>query len=148
VEGDGFRVSFPAPPHQEASMQETGAGLAATTTWSLAPSEGEYLAVSATHFPEGTVSTNAPEKVLAGARDGALANVQGTLVREEAVRVRGPRGGKPSYPGLDYQATSGQGLRVSTRLLVVGDTLYQLLYVRTGEDDAPFRQLVGSFALR
>jgi hypothetical protein len=91
----------------------------------------------------------APGTVLEGARDGAIANVKGKLVegRDTAVTVPGPKAGK-SYPGRDYEATAPQGMRISTRLILVGDRLYQIIFVRMGEKNDPFKQLVASFTLQ
>lgn len=72
-----------------------------------------------------------------------------TRVREDAVMVNGARGSGVSFPGRDIEAIERpSGRRLSPRMLLVGDRVYQLLFVREGGTVEPFRQLLSSFSLR
>jgi hypothetical protein len=143
-----FRAAFPAQPQVERSVEDTDAGKAQVVTYSF-EKDDSYLAVSVTKFPDGTVSKALPTDVLEGARDGALANVSGKLVTDKAVMVDGPKGGtKRFYPGREYEATGAQDMRISVRVILAEDRLYQIMLVRMTEKNDSFKQLVSTFALQ
>jgi len=149
AEDGKFRAAFPSQPSVEHSTEDTEAGKAQTVTYSVtSEADGSFLAVAVTKFPDGTMAQALPSQVLEGARDGALANVNGKIVTDKSVMVDGPKGGKRFYPGRDYEATGAQGTRISTRVILVEDRLYQIIFVRTAEKNEPFKQLLPTFALQ
>jgi len=145
-----FRAAFPSQPTVEHGTEDTDAGKAEMVTYSVVSEEEDiFLAVTVTKFPKGTVSQALPAQVLEGARDGALANVNGKLLADKSVLVDGPKGGgKRFYPGRDYEATGTEGVHISTRLILVEDWLYQIMFVRRAEKNELFKQLVPTFALQ
>ncbi len=144
-----FRAAFPTQPQVEHSVEDTDAGKAQTVTYSVTSEKDDtFLAVAVTRFPDGTVSKALPTTVLEGARDGAVANINGKVLTDKAVMVDAPKGsGKRFYPGRDYEATGAQDLRVSTRVILAEDRLYQIMYVRGVEQNEQFKQLLSTFAL-
>jgi hypothetical protein len=144
-----FRAAFPTQPQVERTVDDTDAGKAQTVTYSVTSEKDEsFLAVAVTQFPDGTVSKALPTTVLEGARDGSLANINGKLVADKAVMVDAPKGSsKRFFPARDYEATGAQDLRVSTRVILVEDRLYQIMFVRGFEKNEQFKQLLSTFAL-
>lgn len=143
-EKGGFRAAFPSKPEEEASTQDTEAGQARTLTYSVSGDDG-FLAVSVTQFAAGTMSQTPADKVLEGARDGAIANVGGTLLSwKPATLSPAPR---QAATARDYEAKTKDGLRVSARLVLAGDRLYQIIHVRPAEANDAFQKLAASFTL-
>lgn len=140
----GFRMALPSKPEEKTSQQQTAVGVAQTTTWSI--SQGDtHLVVGATQFPPGSVGKTSPGKVLEDTRDGALANAHSSTVSEKAIQVAGPKG--EQLPGREYEAIGAEGMRMSVRLILVGDRLYQIICVHPGATDELFKKVTGSFQL-
>ena len=148
VKESGFQAAFPGTPTKEDSTQDTEAGTAKTTTWAVEPRKQAYFAVSVTVFPEKTVSMQLPSEVLEGARDGAVANVNGTLVSDRSLFVNAPPGAKQRlYPAREFELIGPQGIQMGARVIVVGDRLYQIIQVRVSDSNEEFKKLAGSFQL-
>jgi hypothetical protein len=85
-------------------------------------------------YPEATVKASDPATMLAGARDGAVANANGQLVSDVEVTLNG-------YPGREFSAAvtqNGQEFVLRQRVYMVGNRLYQVLVlVPKGEEDSP-----------
>jgi hypothetical protein len=147
VETDRFAVAFPAEPEREETVEETDVGPSPTTMWSL-ETGGAWLGLSVNDFPAGSMADAAPADVLAGARDGALGNVGGTLVADRAVSIAAPGSTRP-VPGLEYQGTSAE-FDIKARMFLQGDRLYQLIMVYPPDHADPglYDRFVGSFELR
>jgi hypothetical protein len=98
-------------------------------------------------FPGSAAATD-PEKVLAGARDGAAGNVNGTVVDERPIELAG-------HPGLEIAVEIPAGAAVPGgamyrgRLYLVGNRLYQVIYValKSDENPAEYQRLFESFQL-
>lgn len=143
-----FRAAFPTKPKVERTADETEAGTAESVTYSVSLSDGSYLAIAVSKFPDGAMKNALPAKVLEGARDGALANVNGEAMGDRTILVDAPKGDKRrKYPGREFEAKVPNGMRVAMRVILVGDRLYQLMHVRMNEDREIFEQLVSSFEL-
>jgi hypothetical protein len=69
-----------------------------------------------------------------------------TVLSEKRLTVEGPKGSKRRFPGFDCETRSKAGTRGSIRVILVGDTLYELGYQHRDEDDV-FARLVASFSL-
>lgn len=147
VETERFAVAFPVEPVREESVEQTDIGPSPTTMWSL-ETGGAWLGLSVNDFPAGSMGNTAPADVLAGARDGALGNVGGTLVSDRPVSIAAPGSTRP-VPGLEYQGTSAQ-FDIKARMFLQGDRLYQLIMVYPPDHADPglYDRFVASFELR
>jgi hypothetical protein len=91
-------------------------------TYALDMGELSYM-VAYSDYPSNLVRYADVDEMLDGARDGAVDNVDGTLVGERKIRLQG-------YPGRELwiEATMAgkQGL-AQARIYMVGSRLYQII---------------------
>lgn len=98
-------------------------------------------------FP-GDPSKADPQKVLASARDAAAQNTGGTLSNAQAIELNG-------HPGLEIaieipkSSAASEGGMYRARLYLVGNRMYQIIYVAQKKDDdqAAYQKLFDSFQL-
>jgi hypothetical protein len=126
VTTDLFSVNLPdayAAPVQSSATQN---GIA-TSTWIAKAPTGEAVVVSVSTMPAKIADA---AKLMDSTRDSLLKSVKGTLDSEQT--APGP------VPARDLLFRSGTAF-LRSRLIVVGDKLYQLLYVgrAQAERDAP-----------
>jgi hypothetical protein len=118
-----FKAEFPkAPTTESAPLAVQGMNLE-MTTYSVEDS-GIYYAVATVDYPSNL--TPVPAKVLDGARDGAVANIQGKLAKETQIEVDGSPGRRITIEA----AAGGIEMVVDSVLVLVGHRLYQAIVVR------------------
>ena len=143
-----FTVDLPGAAAMKEGVEQTKAGAVKTTTWSV-QTTGAFYAVSIADYPKGMMSTAMPLKVLEGARDGAMANVHGTVEKDFAVFLDSGTP-KKKYPGREFDGTTTQGIKLAARLFLVDDRLYQMISVSPiaafNADD--FKKFADSFKLK
>lgn len=146
----GFRAAFPSSPKVTEQPLETAAGWVRMLNYSvITKNDNSYLAVAVGRYPDGTLSGKPAEQVLKNAGDGMLAQHKLTLVTDKPVKVEGPKGGEQPFPGRDLEAIQGsEGMRISVRMILVKDRLYQIMFMRQGEKNEPFKQLLSTFSLQ
>jgi len=116
---DGFHVSFPSAPKVETSTVPTDVGQIELHTYTTSVSETAlYIGVS--DFG-ASVSGSDPDKVLQGAKNGALSNSKSQLVSEKKIFFG-------ENPGLAYEG-EGDAFHISARMAYVGSVLYQIMVV-------------------
>jgi hypothetical protein len=82
-----------------------------------------------------------PDPILEGGRDGAVKNVQGSIVSQKKLKVQ-------DYPALEFQATARLDSTVDARMILVGDRMYMLLVVspaKIGRDTKSITRMFDSF---
>ncbi|HTP08881.1 MAG TPA: hypothetical protein VMP08_11565, partial [Anaerolineae bacterium] len=89
-----------------------------------------------------------PQAVLAGARDGAAKNINGTVVDEKPIELAGHPGSEITIEMPDSPSVPG-GARYHARIYLVGKRLYQVIYVALKKDEnaADYQKLFDSFQL-
>ena len=135
---DGFSAAFPSKPAQTTKNVGTDTG-----TYEL----HSYLAVDGqTALYIGVCdygakpSTDDPNTLLEGAKDGALKNSNAQLVSEQAITLG-------IYDGLEYEAESDT-VHFTARLYMVGAMLYQTIVVTPrGQPYADTVRFLNSFQL-
>lgn len=132
----GFSVSLPAPPQ---SLSSSG-GFGLDAKWSAQYQGGTFM-VQATGCPE-KLCTEAPDSMLTGSKEGALAMLGGKLLSEKPLQVPCPQG---TCSGLEFAATSSQGLSYSARIIITRDKVFQLMGTEYSGSDEVFRKMVDSF---
>jgi hypothetical protein len=86
-------------------------------------SEDSVFMAAYNDYPEFVVSSSDVGKMLDGARDGAVSNVDGTLLSESQIRLQG-------YPGREMWIEAdveGQEGLARARIFLVGRRMYQIL---------------------
>jgi hypothetical protein len=75
-------------------------------------------------YPEEAVRKSDPEKILDGARNGAVSNVNGKLVMETKITLEGNPGRELI---VDAKSTQGEDLTIKSRLFLVKNRLYVVM---------------------
>jgi hypothetical protein len=141
----GFEVTFFKAPKVEKGSQQTEAGPVATTTLSIEDGEAYYAAVVA-EYPPALTAKAVPSKMLEGARDGAVANIGGTLGDDFVVFVDAPKGVTGKFPGRAFTAKTPQNMLLQCRIFLVKNRLFQLLSVVPGTvPSEKFKSFADSF---
>ena len=96
-------------------------------------------------FPVNGLDQAQKENALTGGRDGALRNVNGTLLHEKKISLDG-------HPGREFHFSAtvqGNKARGAWRLYIVNNRLYQIGVLRFGQipDAGSLDRFFGSFAL-
>lgn len=148
VGNETFAALLPGDPQVKDDAVETAAGKMKTRTWSSQRS-GAYFAIAMVSYPPDLVHKSIPSKMLEGARDGALANIQGVIEKDYGVFIDSGLP-KKKWPGREIFATAPQGMRYAARLYLIDADLYQLIVVRKSAEgtDDDFKKLVESFKLK
>jgi hypothetical protein len=116
---DGFHVSFPSEPKVETSTVPTAAGPVELHTYTTSVGETAlYIGVS--DFGAGATGSD-PDKVLQGAKNGALSNSKSQLVGEKKIFFG-------QTPGLAYEG-EGDAYHISARMAYLGTVLYQVIVI-------------------
>jgi len=148
VDDPDFTAQLPGTPKRTQSVEPSEAGELTNVLFEYNADNGNtYLAVNYTDFPAGLMTQADPGKVLDGARKGALDNTRATSLGTHAVWLEA---GGQKFPGTEFEGKTADGLKVSARLFLVNDRLYQLLFIRqfARPADADFKTFTGSFALK
>jgi len=134
----GFRVSLPAPAQNLTPPVDLAREI--DSTW-VAAFQGGTVVLKVARCPE-KLCTQVPDTILESASKSAREEMGGTLLSEKRLEVPCPHG---TCPGLEFEATSAQGWRVSGWLLATHDRVFQLLSTQQLGSDENFRRVVESF---
>ncbi len=148
VDGPTFTADMPGTASVKEGTEQTAAGPVKTTTWGV-QTQGAFLAISIADYPPGMMANAVPSKVLEGARDGAMANVGGTVEKDIGLFLDSGIP-KKKYPGREFDGSTKSGLKLAARLYLVDDRLYQLICVtpKAGFNAADFKKFADSFKLK
>ena len=123
----GFRVAMPRMPESRTQSVETPAGTIVMHVYTL--DEGyRSMSVAYGDYPGGLIEANGPDPILDGARDGAVANLRGTLVSHDRIR-------SGFHQGRDVAIASPDGeLLYRMRFFLIDRRLYQIIAVAKPEE--------------
>ena len=131
-EGSGFSISLPGTPNFETQTFDTNFGMVVSKVYILDKGNMVYQ-VSYTDYPDEVKNAD-PQVVLAGVRDGAVANVHGKLVSETSTTLNG-------YPGKEFTTVIGTQ-EIYTKTYLVNNRLYIVMAAGPG-----YWQVLDSFNL-
>jgi hypothetical protein len=114
-EGGGFSVEMPGQPTFQTQVAQTALGPLELHLATLVDGEGAYFA-SWSDYPAGSITD--PAASLIGARDGAVTNINGTLVTDAPIERAG-------LPGHSLTATVAGGT-YQAEILLQGDRMFQM----------------------
>ena len=118
----GFSAAFPEDPQEDVQTLPTDVGEIEVHFLSLERENAVYMIVYS-DYPTDVVAQSDPESMLNGARDGAVSNVQGTLVSEEKITI-------DDHPGRGLKITSSDGeATIYSNVYLVNNRLYQIMVV-------------------
>lgn len=124
----GFSVSMPGTPVEKRQAFHTQAGPVEAHFFTVEADRGSlvYMVVYG-DYPEALMAANDREMLLDAARDGAVGNIQGTLVSERTVSLGG-------HPGRELQVLSSDGrLALRMRIYLANNRQYQVVAVTPKE---------------
>ncbi|CAG0934853.1 hypothetical protein TFLX_03709 [Thermoflexales bacterium] len=142
----GFSILLPARPKEQRQPVNTAAGSVEAIMY-IAEVKGTAFGAGYSDFPTSALEADS-QAVLEGARDGAAKNINGTVLDEKPIELAG-------YPGLEIVIEMPAGAAVPggamyrAQLYLVGQRLYQVIYValKADENPAEYQKLFDSFHL-
>ncbi len=117
-ENGRFTVLFPGTPKEDTQSAPTAIGPIAVHFFTVESPEG-MMAVAYSDFPAELIRRGNVDKMLDGARDGAVANVGGKLVEEK-------KAGLWDAPGRELLVKVKDSAFCRCRLYLVKNRLYQV----------------------
>lgn len=125
-EGGRLAVQMPGTPKLQSQTVSTAAGDVELHVAMLQPDADTAYGVSWADYPQEAVQSLTADEVLDGARDGAVAKLNGTLAGSDNIMLSG------SHPGRDLRVTMPDGAHVyRSRVYLIGNRLYQVIAVTT-----------------
>jgi len=124
----GFSVATASTHEEKRKAFHTQAGPVEAHFFTVEADRGSlvYMVVYG-DYPEALMAANDREMLLDAARDGAVGNIQGTLVSERTVSLGG-------HPGRELQALSSDGrLSLRMRIYLANNRQYQVVAVTPKE---------------
>jgi len=119
-EGGAFTCEMPGEPKRTSQKLSTPVGMIDVVAYSLDVPTGAYV-VSATPIPRNAPALSTQQR-LDGARDGAVKNVNGTLVSEKQIKL-------DNHQGRELVVKGPQGVYIHQRMFMVGNQLVQAVAV-------------------
>lgn len=116
-----FSVLFPGEPEKELQQVNTSIGPLEFIMYQ-AGSEKIGFIVGYVDYPKQMFENVVLEKMLDGARDGAVQNVNGTLKYEKVLDLHG-------NPGRELEINVPNKATVKVRIILIGNRLYQVMAV-------------------
>ena len=124
---NSFTIELPGKPTVEATEAPVeGGGTKPVTIVSVKASDSTEYMVS--FVEDDSIAGKSADEVLANARDGSLAKIQGKVLQQNQLTVQG-------YPALEVQASARGNSWIDSRLVVVGKRLYMIMAIATVEQD-------------
>ena len=150
-DSDLLSIEFPAEPKKQTQQVDTEIGPLSIDMVMLEQTEGtdgQYLyAVMTSVYPDSLINsdkTEMHEKFFRGSIDGAVNNVQGKILSEKIVSLKG-------YPGRQIAIDYGSGMAVisMTMYLVHNEMIFLQTISKPGEqENAAAAKFYGSFKLK
>ncbi|KAM3101875.1 hypothetical protein ACKFKF_06325 [Phormidesmis sp. 146-12] len=125
-----FSVTSPIALREETKTLDTMAGKINLHMFTATEKNKAYF-VAYADYPEQLLKVSNPEKMLDGARDGAVSNVNGKLVDEKKVSIDGSPGRELT---IEAKGSNGQDGTVKARVFLVKNRLYQAMVVAPKEE--------------
>jgi hypothetical protein len=120
VEGS-FSVLFPNKVSETKETVNTAAGPILMHQFESKAKYHEFIVVYS-DYPEGILKVSNSDKILNGARDGSIKNIQGTLLSETFITLNG-------YPGRELRIEGPQKIILESRIILANQRLYQIIAV-------------------
>jgi len=124
-----FSVLMPGTPEESTETLSTEIGPLNLHSFTVNQRERSYGVVYA-DYPEALVQNTDPEGILDGARDGAVAKVQGKLLSESFIDL-------DNHPGREIKVeSSDRTATLRARVYLVNNRLYQTVWAGPKEDSS------------
>lgn len=137
-----FSILIPGTPTKQTRSVETPSGPLEAHMFLAEQGDVAYM-VAYSDYPTMVIRDRSSKLILDGARDGAVANAHGTLVRESVVSLNGNHGRE-----LEIEPAGGK-VTIQARIFLVGHRLYQVMVLTPKGTDftEDVRKFLDSFTL-
>jgi hypothetical protein len=138
-----FSILLPGGPQVSSQVITMASGrTTAVTTFILETDNGNCVYFVSYNDYSPADANGLDQDILALARDGAVANVSGTLASDQPITLKG-------FPGRAFAGTTANGLAFDEHIYLVGHRLYQVLIVTDKNKVCPYRDAVmNSFSIK
>ncbi len=116
-----FSILFPGEPEESLQSVTTVAGQINLVMVSAGSKKSGFV-VGYADYPRNVVENSDPEKVLDGARDGAVRNVRGQLTDETTLDFHG-------HPAREIRVEVAKKTSIRSRLILIENRLYQVMVI-------------------
>jgi hypothetical protein len=137
-DGGGYSVEMPGEWTSKVEEVDTAIGKLRSPVATVVVGDRAYMTMYTT-YPESHIKSRSETAMLDGARDGAVANIEGKLRKEERVVVS-------NFSGREIIIEAPNGLVLINRFFLMEQTLVQALVAgpTNVENDADTKRFVGS----
>lgn len=142
-DGDGFAVNMPGLPQKNDNTVPSAVGPIPVHIYAL-DNGGDAYFVGYSEYPSSAFASRDPEKLLDGARDGAVNNIQGEVTEEHPISLSG-------YTGREVTGKStSQNISFTYRFYLANPRLYMAFYYKYGDQPltADGRKFLDSFQIK
>lgn len=122
-------VEVPGDPKYSRKSTNTPLGSIGLDIYQIEKSNTLYM-FSISKMPVELSKVKSTQQLLSDAREGGLRGVQGTLVKEDKIKING-------YPGIEITANAKQSHKVFARIIIAGNKLYIVMAVTKQSSDSP-----------
>ncbi len=121
-----FSALFPGKPTKIMQSMDTPAGKVELVMYQGGAEETGFI-VGYCDYPQEVIDKPNLQKILDGARDGAIRNIQGELIEETKLEFHG-------YIGREIKIKAPQDLIIKARMILIDNRLYQVMVVSPSAD--------------
>jgi len=121
-----FTIEMPGEPKEQINKIDTALGPIDLHLFVFSPDPNIVYIASYADYPEDVIKKSDSEKMLNGARDGAVKNINGKLDREKKITI-------DKHPGRDISIVADQAM-ARVRMYLVDARLYQVILVSTSKE--------------
>jgi hypothetical protein len=123
-----FEISFPAKPTLNERLTTSSRG-GTFTSHSLNLKSDEHAAFGVSWWDDPSMKGLPDDEILNRARDSGIGGVQGKLISETPLTLRG-------YPARDIDVSTRGNLTMKNRLILAAPTLYTLIVIESDGSQA------------
>lgn len=138
---NSFTIMLPKDIKEEKQTVNTQLGPIEYLSYNAKAKYQEFV-VAYSDYPDSLVAVSDPKTSLDGARDGAVRNIQGTLLSETIIDMNG-------YPGRELRIEGPQKIILISRIYLVEKRLYQIMAVSKPDHsfDKKINEVLNSFKI-
>jgi hypothetical protein len=118
---NSFTVMLPKAVKEEKQTVNTQIGPIEFLSYNAKAKHQEF-GVAYSDYPASYITTTDPVTLLDGSRDGAVRNIQGNLLSETIINIKG-------HPGRELRIEGPQKMILKSRIYLVGNRLFQIMAI-------------------
>lgn len=138
---NSFIVMLPKDVKEEKQSINTQLGPIELVSY-YAKAKHQEFTIAYSDYPDSFITARDPNVLLDGSRDGAVKNIQGTLLSETIIDMNG-------HPGRELRIEGPQKIIMKSRIYLVGKRLYQIMTISKPDHsfDKKIEEVLSSFKI-